>query len=186
MRATRPSIMSLGATTSAPARACTSAISASTSMVASLSTSCSPSRRVRRMPQCPWSVYSSTHTSVITTRSGRRALHLGHGARHRAVGIEAARAARVFRLGEAEQDDRADARDGSPPWPRPARPSRGAARPRASSRWGTGESMAALKKRGQTNWRGVSVVSRTRARRAGVARSRRGRMVGKAIVTAVG
>ena len=51
---------------------------------------------------------------------------------------------------------------------------------------GDGASIAALKKSGQTKWRGESVVSRTRARRAGVARSRRGRTVGKAIVTAVG
>ncbi len=51
---------------------------------------------------------------------------------------------------------------------------------------GEGESMAALKNSGQMNSRGVSVVSRTRARRAGVARSRRGRTVGKGIVTGVG
>ena len=68
--ATRPSIMSLGATTSAPAFAWTTAIFASTSSVASLSTSISPPRRLRRMPQWPWSVYSSTHTSVMTRRSG--------------------------------------------------------------------------------------------------------------------
>jgi hypothetical protein len=62
--------MSLGATTSAPARACTTAILASTSMVASLSTSNSPSFLFLKIPQWPWSVYSSTQTSVITTSSG--------------------------------------------------------------------------------------------------------------------
>ena len=48
-------------------------------MVASLSTSISPSRRFRRMPQCPWSVYSSTQTSVMTTRSGAALFILATG-----------------------------------------------------------------------------------------------------------
>ncbi len=109
MRATRPSIMSLGATTSAPALACTTAISARTSRVASLSTSISPSRRLRRMPQWPWSVYSSTQTSVITMRPGRGVLHGGHRLGHRAVGIEPAGSTRVLAAGQAEEDDAPEA-----------------------------------------------------------------------------
>ena len=62
---TRPSIMSLGATTSAPASACEIAVLASSSIVMSLSTS--PSRT---MPQWPCDVYSHRQTSVITTSSG--------------------------------------------------------------------------------------------------------------------
>ena len=61
MAATRPSIMSEGATMSAPAWAWDRAVLDSTSRVLSLSTSW-PSR----MPQWPWSVYSHMHTSVIT------------------------------------------------------------------------------------------------------------------------
>src|SRR4051812_8170784 len=61
----RPSIMSEGATTSAPASACEIAVLASSSTVMSLSTW--PSRT---NPQWPWEVYSQRHTSVITVRSG--------------------------------------------------------------------------------------------------------------------
>ena len=63
--ATRPSIMSEGATTSAPARACERAAAASRSRVGSFATS-----PFSTMPQWPWSVYSHRHTSVITQRSG--------------------------------------------------------------------------------------------------------------------
>src|SRR5690242_7918681 len=63
---TRPSIMSLGATASAPAAACEIAVFASSSSVTSLSTR--PSSRT--MPQWPCEVYSHMHTSVITSRSG--------------------------------------------------------------------------------------------------------------------
>ena len=65
MAATRPSIMSEGATMSAPARACETAEAASHSSVASLSTS--PSTI---LPQWPWLVYSQLQTSVITTSRG--------------------------------------------------------------------------------------------------------------------
>lgn len=56
----RPSIMSEGATMSAPARAWERAVLASNSRVLSLSTS-----RPFKMPQCPWEVYSHMHTSVM-------------------------------------------------------------------------------------------------------------------------
>ena len=62
---TRPSIMSEGATTSAPASACEIAVFASSSIVMSLSTS--PSRT---KPQWPCDVYSQRQTSVITVSSG--------------------------------------------------------------------------------------------------------------------
>ncbi len=65
MAATRPSIMSLGATMSAPAPAWLSACRASSSSVSSFWTT--PSRTT---PQCPCDVYSHRHTSVITMRSG--------------------------------------------------------------------------------------------------------------------
>ena len=60
-----PSIMSEGATISAPACACERAMRASTSSVASLSTSLS-----RIMPQCPCEVYSHMQTSPITVSPG--------------------------------------------------------------------------------------------------------------------
>ncbi len=60
---TWPSIIPLGATTSAPAAACAAAIEAYRSSVASLSTS----PEAVRMPQWPWSVYSSRHRSAIST-----------------------------------------------------------------------------------------------------------------------
>ena len=65
MRPTRPSIMSDGATMSAPAAACDSAVRVSCSTVASLTTWSST-----RMPQWPCEVYSQRQTSVITSRPG--------------------------------------------------------------------------------------------------------------------
>ena len=69
MNPTRPSIMSLGATMSAPARAWEVAVRASSSSVASLST-VNPSPPSRIAPQWPWLVYSHRHRSVMTMRSG--------------------------------------------------------------------------------------------------------------------
>src|SRR2546425_2445694 len=65
MAATWPSIIALGATKSAPARAWLTAVFASSSTEASL-----PIRPSRTPPQCPWSVYSHRQTSDITTTSG--------------------------------------------------------------------------------------------------------------------
>ena len=67
---TRPSIMSLGATASAPASACEIAVFARSSTVMSLSTW--PSGRTT--PQWPCDVYSQRHTSVMTTSSGSASL----------------------------------------------------------------------------------------------------------------
>ena len=63
MAATRKSIMSEGATMSAPASAWLTAVLDNNSSVGSLSTS-----PLSTIPQCPWSVYSQRHTSVITRR----------------------------------------------------------------------------------------------------------------------
>ena len=74
MAATRPSIMSEGATMSAPARAWATASLARMGSVRSLSTvrSCPgpPAFGGLRMPQWPWSVYSQRQTSVATTSPG--------------------------------------------------------------------------------------------------------------------
>ena len=70
MAPTRPSIMSLGATMSAPASAWLDRVRASSSRVWSLSTR-SPSSST---PQWPWSVYSQRQTSVMTSISGTASL----------------------------------------------------------------------------------------------------------------
>jgi len=67
--ATRPSIMSDGATMSAPALAWDRAVRAIRSREASLSMH-SPSTQ----PQCPWSVYWQRQTSVMTASSGTASL----------------------------------------------------------------------------------------------------------------
>ena len=65
MAPTRPSIMSEGATMSAPAAACESEARTSCSTVTSLAISSSTT-----MPQCPCDVYSHRHTSVTTSMPG--------------------------------------------------------------------------------------------------------------------
>jgi hypothetical protein len=67
MAATCPSIMSEGATTSAPASASEDAVRASRSSVASLST-VNSSPPPLTTPQCPCELYSHRHTSAIRTR----------------------------------------------------------------------------------------------------------------------
>ena len=64
MAATWPSIIALGATTSAPASASEAAARASSGRVASLSTD-----EPRRTPQWPWEVYSHRHTSAMIASS---------------------------------------------------------------------------------------------------------------------
>ncbi len=186
MRPTRPSIMSLGATTSAPARACTRAISARTSSVASLSTSIAsagPPGRFRRTPQCPWSVYSSTQTSVITTRSGTAA-------------FISATARGTGPLGSSPLEPRASFVFGRPKSSTPPSPALAASRATCAAALtgscatpgivptGLASSTSALKNSGQMRSPGARVVSRTRARRAAVARRRLGRMVGNGMAAA--
>jgi len=61
--------MSDGATMSAPAHACESAVLARSPSEGSFCTL--PSRTI---PQCPWEVYSHRHTSVMTRAPGKRLL----------------------------------------------------------------------------------------------------------------
>jgi len=68
---TRPSIMSDGATMSAPASACITACLHSCSMVASLRILPSST-----MPSCPLLEYGSSATSVQMTDSGRASLSI--------------------------------------------------------------------------------------------------------------
>ena len=99
--ATRPSIMSDGATMSTPARAYVSAVFASTSSVRSLSTSPASSM----IPQWPWSVYSQLHTSATTSNFGSASLMARRGALHDPVRVVIDRRVRVFLrgIGDSEQ-----------------------------------------------------------------------------------
>ena len=66
--------------------------------------------RWRRIPQCPWSVYSSTQTSVITTSSGAASFIAATACGHRAVrGRGRSRRAASFVFGQAEQEDASQA-----------------------------------------------------------------------------
>ena len=161
-----PSIIPLGATMSAPARAWATACWPSIGSVASLSTSTRPPIS-HSAPQCPWLVYSQKHTSVITEQLGGRLLdgpdRLGDDPRV-AHGV----AARWVLLGgNAEQED-------------PAQPERRAWRTSSASM--SGESwkwpgIEAISRRTfspgpheqrQDQFRRRSRVSRTRRRTAGM------------------
>ncbi len=169
--------MSLGATTSAPARACTNAALASTSRVASLSTSISPRGPGFRIPQCPWSVYSSTHTSVMTSSSGT-------------ASFIAATACATGPFGSYALDPDASLVFGRPNRSTPPRPSDLARRACSAAAdvgsWNTpgivligrGVSSDSWKNSGKTRSDGESVVSRTRVRIAGDRRNLRGRSLG--------
>ena len=100
MAATRPSIMSDGATMSAPASAWLTAILASSSSVRSftISPSCTT-------PQWPWSMYAHRQTSVTTTRSGASSLMARIGQLHDALGVVGAAGRRVLVRRDAEQQD---------------------------------------------------------------------------------
>ena len=104
MAPTRPSIMSEGATTSAPARAWETAVRARSSRVGSFLTS-SPSTT----PQWPWEVYSQRQTSVITSRSRHSARMARDGLLHDAVVGVGLAPQWVLLPGKAEQDHAADA-----------------------------------------------------------------------------
>ena len=72
MAATRPSIMSLGATMSAPAWASETAVRASRARVESLSMSIVVAVAVTTMPQWPCEVYSQRQTSAMRTSGSQR------------------------------------------------------------------------------------------------------------------
>src|SRR6266568_2795408 len=185
--ATRPSIMSEGATMSAPARACATASLASSARVRSLSTTSSPpgapTRAGFRTPQCPWSVYSHMQTSVMTTRPG--------------TSFFSARTARGMMPSSSHAPEPcASFFSGTPkrmtlrtPDSKPACAS---ATSSSTESWKTpGMLLTALRTRcpgtaksGHTRSEGASSVSRTRLRRASVRRMRRGRSWGKGMANA--
>ncbi len=123
--------MSDGATMSAPARAWLTAVRASSSSVASLSTA--PSSR--STPQWPWSVYSHRHTSVTTSSSGLRACLIARVASCTTPSSSHAPEPCVVLLGgDAEQHHRRRCPARRPPAPPRRRRRSTGARRRASSR----------------------------------------------------
>ena len=170
---TRPSIMSLGATASAPASAWATAVRASRSSVASLSTT--PS--ARSTPQWPWLVYSHRQRSVMTSRSGWAAL--------------IARVASWTTPSSSHAPEPCSSLSaGRPNSSTPGMPS-SAAIPASSTapsieRWstpgsdgiGVRRSPPATTNIGRIRWETDSSVSRTRPRRRPVRRSRRSRVAG--------
>src|SRR5438876_1016477 len=169
---TRPSIMSLGATTSAPASTWLTAVRTSSSSDSSLSTS--PSRTT---PQWPCDVYSHRQTSVRSTSSGKR------GRR--------SRSARWTMPSSSQAPEASSSFDSGMPKRMTARTPASAisstSRRRVSSEWrpragsSSFASGSGATKSGMTKSSRCRRVSRTRPRRAGVRRSRRRRVVGKAL-----
>src|SRR2546423_2607320 len=172
MAPTRPSIMSLGATTSAPASAWLTAVRASSSRLRSLSTS--PSTTT---PQWPWDVYSHRQTSVSRTNSGKR----GRSARNACWTIPSSSQAPVasssFSAGTPKSSK---ART-----PLEASVSTSRSSPSTSKRAIAGsaslESGSGATKSGITNWSSESRVSRTSPRSVAVRRKRRSRGTGNAL-----
>ena len=166
--------MSLGQTTSAPASTCETAVRASSSSVASLSTSSS-----RSTPQWPCDVYSHRQTSVSSSSSGKRGAQLAQRALHDAVVVPRARALVVLLLGDAEEDHRLHAERARAPRPR-------ARRRRREKRPTCRQQLVPLPSRARrraacTKWSRSSRVSRTsvaKRRRCGAAR--RSRVTGNA------
>ena len=127
---TRPSIMSLGATASAPASAWETAVRASSSSVWSLSTT--PSSR--STPQWPCDVYSHRQRSVMTNRSGCAALIARVASWMTPSSSHAPEPSSSLARGQAEQQHGRDAervRDRRPP--RRRRRSRGGRCPGSSA-----------------------------------------------------
>ena len=166
--------MSLGQTASAPASAWLTAVRASSSSVASLSTS-SPSSA----PQWPCEVYSQRQTSVISTSPGEAS--------------RSARSACCTTPSSSHAPDPSSSFSSGIPNRRTARtPSRSsswasAARPSTACRPSAGKSglgsVVGPTKSGKTKSSRSSRVSRTSARRRSLRRSRRRRVAGKLIPT---
>ena len=171
----RPSIMSLGATMSAPARACETAVRAMSSTLESLSTA--PS--ARSSPQWPWSVYSQRQTSVMTSRSGVRLLDRARGELDDPLVVVGARALGVL-VGVVGMPK---SRTAGSPSARAAPASSTAVEidrrsTPGSEAIGARPSAAVRTKSGRTRSEAVRRVSRTSSRSTGVARSRRMRVAG--------
>ena len=182
---TRPSIMSLGATMSAPARAWLTAVRASSSSVASLSTS---GRRIgpgSKTPQWPWLVYSQRQTSAITSSSGCAA-RIARVASWTTPSVVPGAAALVVLLGgDAEQQHGGNPERGDLARPRRRPAASGSRAMPGIASIGCGASMPSSTNSGITRSPAVTRVSRTRSRRTGVRRSRRIRVTGKAIAQMV-
>ena len=173
---TRPSIMSDGATMSAPARACESASRASSSSVASLSTSLPAHHAAMAV------VGVLAHADVGDHgEPGHVLLDFANRALHLALVVPRLAAAGVLALRDAEQDHRRNAgrvRSRAPRAPR-CRPT--SARLPASRRSGVRTSRPGQTKYGWIRSSGESRVSRIIRRSVSVRRSRRGRLIGNAI-----
>ena len=133
-------------------------------------------------PQWPWSVNSSRQVSAMTTVASPTSARTSRSATlSTPSGSTPAAAGGVAAGGHAEEHEPADP-GGRRRRRRPCAASRGCAgRRRASTRSGVGSAAPSFTNIGSTSWRGRSVVSATSRRSAGVARSRRGRWVGKAM-----
>ena len=171
----RPSIMSLGATASAPADAWEIAIFARSSIVRSLSTV--PSRTT---PQWPCEVYSHMQTSVITTRSGwasfsaRTAIWITPSSSYAPVpnsSLEAGIPKRITARTPTEISSVASAT---------ASAIERRSTPGIAS-MGSRTASPAVTNIGWTRCSGLRLVSRTRSRRGLVLRRRRRRVAGKLI-----
>src|SRR6267143_2132056 len=184
MAATRPSIMSLGATMSAPDCAYATAARASKGSVWSLATATCPRASRASGPQWPWSVYSHRQTSAMATTSGAaslialNAVHTGPLGSHAPVPCaslwsgmpkritERTPAARAAFVSSTIRSTESCATPGMEPiglrTPRPPTANRGRMR---SDGW--------------------MRVSRTKERSAAVRRRRRGRSAGKPIARTV-
>ena len=147
---------------SAPARAWLTAVRASSSSVASLSTLSVASRST---PQWPWSVYSHRHTSVITSSSRQRRLIARDGELHDALLVPGARA--LARPSRRAPRTASPPRSRAPPPSRPPRPPRRAtaARRRASRAIGS-RRIAARHEQRQHERAGAQLASRAPARAA--------------------
>jgi len=172
---TLPSIMSLGATTSAPAAACDTAVLANSSNVASLSTT-----PFRTMPQWPCEVYSQRQTSVITTRSG--------AARFMARTVSWMIPCSSYAPLPCSSLAGGNPNSNTPPTPRSA--ARRASSPASASGCCITPGMAAtgvaapagLKKSGQTSCERCKRASATNRRSPGLRRSRRNRTAGNPLM----
>ena len=169
--------MSLGATTSAPARACETAVRASSSTRASLSTW--PS--AREQAAVPVARVLAQADVGHDDEVGVRVLDRARGELHDALVVPRARALLVLVGGDAEQQHAAEAERA-----RPRRPPRPPAEIDSRSTPGIASIGVAAVEPGLDEQRqhevaGVERVSRTRSRSGLVRRRRRRRVCGKAI-----
>src|SRR6185437_6743298 len=163
--------MSLGQTTSAPASTCETAVRASSSSEASLSTS-----PPRSTPQWPCAVYSQRQTSVSSSSSGNRGRRARSACWTMPSAIHAPEPSSSFSSGIPNRITDLT----------PSLNSSSHSRTAPSTVWrvipgrSSFGSASGATKRGITRSSSEKVVSRTRSRSAPVRRSRRMRVTGKA------